>query len=804
VRGSAALVTDERVAPEGAQWDSPVAIVFELPSGVVTYDLGTATSVSAFFVQADANDTYKIFGSLDGSLNSYKPIVEVEMVAGDGLRGRTVKVNPTTVRYLRIGEGVGDNFYSLSEFAAYCTAPDPFPPKMGISNAPPAKAGDRPWWNNETSARLEMALAFAGMALILWGIALRRKGIATYMRRWRNILFVCLGLLGTGFYWNFGSFHFGNYIHIWEFFHYYMGSKYFPELSYDRLYDCATVADSEDPRIKHRAELRKIMDLRTNMMVKTTDILAKPELCKSHFSPERWESFKRDIAYFRYKHGDRRWEDVFGDHGYNATPVWTVLGSWASSLGAASDTQLYWLSVFDWAAAIGMLAMIGWGFGWRTFCVAAAVFGTNFPSRFYWTGGAFLRWDWLFYLVGGICLLKREKWVLGGFFLSYSTLLRVFPAFTLVGPGMVLVQEYIRTRDWKKLRRDPAVLVRGVTRLDRRYLSLFGGAALAVAVLVPVSLVRTGGVDSYRSFVRNTVKHAETPLTNYMGLRTVVAYKMSEAGRVLMNNRMDDPWGPWKIAKLKTFHHRMPIFLVLAAGFAALLWFAVRGADPWVACALSASMIAVGAELTSYYYSFIVAVTLLYHKRHKVGAIMLGVTAITSFIDWAPTRFLPDTRPFIFFKMPTWLDEQYMWMGLVTLLGFVWIMYDFCFPPGQAAGATRKAYAAVLRFLGLDEPAPAPAAAAAGAAVAAGATATAAAAVVARAPEAAKVATTVAAKPEADDDDDDESDEPLVDDEDFERALDAADGVAGASAPARSSGPRRSSGGSKGRGKKKR
>jgi len=228
VRGSAALVTDERVAPEGAQWDSPVAIVFELPSGVVTYDLGTATSVSAFFVQADANDTYKIFGSLDGSLNSYKPIVEVEMVAGDGLRGRTVKVNPTTVRYLRIGEGVGDNFYSLSEFAAYCTAPDPFPPKMGISNAPPAKAGDRPWWNNEASARLEMALAFAGMALILWGIALRRKGIATYMRRWRNILFVCLGLLGTGFYWNFGSFHFGNYIHIWEFFHYYMGSKYFP------------------------------------------------------------------------------------------------------------------------------------------------------------------------------------------------------------------------------------------------------------------------------------------------------------------------------------------------------------------------------------------------------------------------------------------------------------------------------------------------------------------------------------------------------------------------------------------------
>jgi hypothetical protein len=227
------------------------------------------------------------------------------------------------------------------------------------------------------------------------------------------------------------------------------------------------------------------------------------------------------------------------------------------------------------------------------------------------------------------------------------------------------------------------MLARGLNKLDRRYLSFFGGAALAVAVLVPISLVEVGGVEGYRAFARNTVKHAETPLTNYLGLRTVVAYKMSEAGRVLMDNRLDDPWGPWKRAKIRTFHHRLPLFLVLAAGFAVLLWFAVRGADPWVACALSTSMIAVGAELTSYYYSFIVGVALLHYKRHKVGAIMLAVTALTSFIDWAPTRFLPDTRPWIFFKMPTWLDEQYMWMGVVTLAAFAWILYRFGFAPDE-------------------------------------------------------------------------------------------------------------------------
>ena len=122
LRGNFWLVTDEAVAPEGAQWDSPVAIVLDTPAGSVTYDLGQPTSVSAFYVQADANDTYKIFGSLDGTPSSFKVLGEVEIVQGHGLRGRTVTINPTTVRFVRIGEGLGDGFYSISEFSAYCRA----------------------------------------------------------------------------------------------------------------------------------------------------------------------------------------------------------------------------------------------------------------------------------------------------------------------------------------------------------------------------------------------------------------------------------------------------------------------------------------------------------------------------------------------------------------------------------------------------------------------------------------------------------------------------------------------------------
>jgi len=72
---------------------------------------------------------------------------------------------------------------------------------------------------------------------------------------------------------------------------------------------------------------------------------------------------------------------------------------------------------------------------------------------------------------------------------------------------------------------------------------------------------------------------------------------------------------------------------------------------------------------------------------------LLAVTASTSFIDWAPTRFLPETGIWRWVKMPTWLDEQYMWMAVTTLIGFAWILYRFGFVPQELAdgGAAQKA-----------------------------------------------------------------------------------------------------------------
>ena len=128
--------------PEGADWNSPVTVTLENANSSITYDLGEAREISAIVAQADANDTYKVMGSADGSPASFKLIVELANVVntGHGLRTRATQVTPTTVRYLRIGDANGDTYFSMSEFQAYCKAPTPFPPGMKIVDAPPAAA----------------------------------------------------------------------------------------------------------------------------------------------------------------------------------------------------------------------------------------------------------------------------------------------------------------------------------------------------------------------------------------------------------------------------------------------------------------------------------------------------------------------------------------------------------------------------------------------------------------------------------------------------------------------------------------
>jgi hypothetical protein len=173
VKGDLGLVTDGQAAPEGADWNSPVGVTLENANSSITYDLGEERTISAVVVQADANDTYKLMGSLDGSPASYKLIIELPNVVstGHGLRTRATQVPPTNARYLRIGDANGDAYFSLSEFQAYCKAPSPFPPGMKITEAPPAATPDSQVAPKPGSDTGRWALLLTAVALALAWLA---------------------------------------------------------------------------------------------------------------------------------------------------------------------------------------------------------------------------------------------------------------------------------------------------------------------------------------------------------------------------------------------------------------------------------------------------------------------------------------------------------------------------------------------------------------------------------------------------------------------------------------------------------
>lgn len=133
VGGELGRVTDEELDAEGATWDAATAVTF-VGSGSITFDLGGARSLSAVFIQADANDVYRLTGSLDGTPGSFKPLGELAAVSerGHGLRARTLQFAPVTLRFLRVSDGPGDGSYSIAELAAYCALPSPFPPAFKL------------------------------------------------------------------------------------------------------------------------------------------------------------------------------------------------------------------------------------------------------------------------------------------------------------------------------------------------------------------------------------------------------------------------------------------------------------------------------------------------------------------------------------------------------------------------------------------------------------------------------------------------------------------------------------------------
>jgi hypothetical protein len=619
--GTPSVVTNGQLRPEGETGSPAHTAILKSPESYLAIDLGEARVLRALVVQFDADDVYLIERSTDGQ--HWSGLLRIESgVEGAGLRTRhAVLPTPLPARYLLVHAEGGDGRFFVSQMQAYSELPSPWPPAL-IENAPAVER-----FTVTKMTAVKGLLAASGLGLLGWGYALRRNGRGAKYRRVRDVLLAALGVLGLASWWNLGHYHFENYIHVWDTFHYYLGAKYQPELGYTRLYECAVAADVAAGRIAP-SDLVTVRNLETNHL---EPLLGAKALagCSPYFSAERWQSFIADVEWFHDRSSaPGRWQSILSDHGYNGTPAWGILGRILANTGPASSDQIGILATIDSALLLAMWAVVAWAWGWRAAAVGALSWGTNYAARYWWNGGAFLRMDWLFCLVVGISLLRKEKPRAAGALLCLAALLRIFPGVVLIGLAATAAARFL-------IEKKVALLSH-----ERRFLE---GVVGALVLVLPLSVLVAGGGhkmrwSAWQEFAQNSQKHLSTPLTNNMGLKTVLTYRTDTRAETVNRGGDADPFGPWKEAHRRTAERmKLPHLILAAAGIVAFAWF-FRSKEAWLVAAAAAGLIPITTELTCYYYAFLLVLALLTAERDEIGIMFVGLSLVScivpAFLVW--------------------------------------------------------------------------------------------------------------------------------------------------------------------------
>src|SRR6185369_2441347 len=112
-----------------------------------------------------------------------------------------------------------------------------------------------------------------------------------------------------------------------------------------------------------------------------------------------------------------------------------------------------------------------------------------------WTEGAFLRQDWLFWLVAAACFSRKRWFYAAGASIVYAGLLRIFPGLAVIG-WLVVAGAY---------------LVKHKHLYEPHKKALIGGV-VAAAILIPASIYVTTGKLNKEGFKESYVSFAEHTL----------------------------------------------------------------------------------------------------------------------------------------------------------------------------------------------------------------------------------------------------------------------------------------------------
>ncbi|MDX2054036.1 MAG: hypothetical protein SFV15_16670 [Polyangiaceae bacterium] len=512
--------------------------------------------------------------------------------------------------------------------------------------------------------RVRVGLPVTAAVLLILAERARRLGTKVPRATQKRVAIV-FSIIAFFAYFDFfnPSTRYREYYHRHEFYHYYLGSKYFKEINYSLLYECTLVAEVDLGRREAVAK-RELRDLtRANLItpVSKSRVLSNPDFCKKNFTPERWEAWKQDVDWFQRSAAGEYWENMQKDHGYNPPPVWTMAGKFFADLAPASDRFFKLLSLLDVGFHLGIVLMLGWAFGFRVMAIATVWWGCNSPANFYWTGGAFMRQDWIFLLVASVCLAKKQKFALSGAALTWSALLRIFPGILFAG-WIALIASYIFQQIIKQRRSGGPINIS--TLLHSSHKRLIVGCAVAGAILIPASMV-SAGTQSYSDFVHHIAVHKSTPLTNHMGLETILSHNWEGRMRFARDDNRDDPFEGWKDGRLERFDRMKPLaFAIIGLCVFSIWWALKRTRLLWVAPALSVPLVVCLLNLTCYYYSMFILVAVLARQRPQLMPVFLAVSGASQ----------------ILLSEYYWFDDKFNAISWLFLIFSFLLLISYCRP----------------------------------------------------------------------------------------------------------------------------
>ncbi|MES1209039.1 MAG: discoidin domain-containing protein, partial [Pseudomonadota bacterium] len=712
-------MTDGFISVEGDFWRTDLTAVID-PKGAATWDLGSAQDIHCGALQGDNNDFYELAGSLDGT--TFTPLWTAGPIGKPGMQLRLEQHIDKQARYVRLTARGGDGFYSVGELALYGQCPKDWPPRLiareGASDEESAqwklglfglasiaflllnRRGAADWVRLLVAAPVGLGLSAFLELKDLWpidddkGQTIIRAVVAAItitilLREWMApdrypvnkrataAALILLSIVSVGCYYHFGMPQFRDeakgrttLVHPWDMRNYFPVAKYFNELRFDGVYLGSVAAHLDNHPGMNPADIGQVhlRDLNTNEITTVGQVMDQVDGVRKRFTPERWELFKKDMKYFEDVMGAGSYLGSMQDHGGNATPVWMIAAHLLWRNAPASELTLTLTGLVDPLLWIVLFFVIARTFGVRVMLITLIVWGTTDFSRFGTNlMGSTLRADWMTALGLGFCALKTRRWALGGGLLAYGGLIRAFPAFAalfLAVPALWWVADW--TRQHRKL-----PTARAFAQAQAPALRAITGAAGTVLVLVALSSGLFGFSQSWGTWTKKIVMHAEQPNSNHVGIRNLMQFSPELMAQRVADERRIEPWSAWQDSQRQTLAKRKPFFyLAVLVSFAGAL-LACRRLRLDQAAVVGLMMIPVFFYPANYYCHYVFLLPLLATRagparpwvetEGRTWFARLSVVVLAMGIVQVPT-------------LRAWPDLVYTYQSIILLLAYAFIL----------------------------------------------------------------------------------------------------------------------------------